>query len=996
MFHHNLLRKRNYFPDKFTLKFSRIFLLKKSSSKIIDESSKKSKVNNNDLSKLYSDTLLLPKTNFPLRADAANREISFQDRCSNDLYKWQIENNPKETFILHDGPPYANGSLHIGHALNKILKDIINRYKVLHGYKVNYIPGWDCHGLPIELKALKELRGVDKSSLTPLQIRDVAKKSALEALEIQRKEFISWGIMGDWKNPYRTLDKEYEVRQLQVFHNMMKKGYIYRQDKPVYWSPSSRTALAEAELEYRDDHQSNSVYVKLPVINSTLNSQEGLKDNLYILIWTTTPWTLPANQAVAINPNIEYSIVCPNNDILTIQNNYIIATKRLDALQKILGTELNVKFTFKGQQLIGSTYKHPISEKQCKIIDASHITEESGTGLVHTAPGHGMEDYEACKKFDIPTFCPVDEFGIFTSEVGESTFEGKLVLTDGTLAVIEYLKKRNSLIKEEKFKHKYPYDWRTKKPIILRATPQWFANVEAIKQRAIELLEDVKMVPKSARYRLEQFTLSRSEWCISRQRSWGVPIPVFYESETDVPLLTDFSVEHIIEIFKKHGSDGWWKLDDQELLASEYKNNGKTYRKGNDTMDVWFDSGVSWTFILEQTKKKDFKTIADLYLEGSDQHRGWFQSSLLTSVAINDKVPYSTLITHGFVMDEQGQKMSKSLGNVINPSTVIKGGKNEPAYGVDVLRLWVASSEYVNDINIGKNIMSQVGENIRKYRNTARFMLGNLNNFKYNQLVEYEELDLIDKYMLHETYNFGKNIKIFYDEYAFNKVVQALNNLSNVLLSAFYFDIVKDRLYADHITSQSRRNVLTVLYHILNIYTISLSPIVPYLAEEIYDNYKNIRPKENDSVFKLGWYDLDEKWNNQLLQQEWNTLKHLRGEVNQLLEAARKDKLIKSSLEANVELYVNSSELLHLLQNHDLKSIFITSDATISSSLEMIENSSNNTLIYTKKVDLSGGICKIIIKRASLFKCPRCWNYNAQTEGELCKRCENVLEIMNK
>ncbi|CAB4478517.1 unnamed protein product [Rhizophagus irregularis] len=810
-------------------RYIQTLLLKKFSSKLIDKSSKKSKVNNNDLSKLYSDTLLLPKTNFPLRADAANREILFQDRCSKDLYKWQIENNPKEMFILHDGPPYADGS----HALNKILKDIINRYKVLHGYKVNYIPGWDCHGLPIELKALKELRGVDKSSLTPLQIRDVAKKSALEALEIQRKEFISWDIMGDWENPYRTLDKEYEVRQLQVFHNMMKKGYIYRQNKPVHWSPSSRTALAEAELEYHDDHQSKSVYVKLSVINSTLNSQEGLKDNLYILIWTTTPWTLPANQAVAINPNIEYSIVCPNNDTLMTQNNYIIATK---------------------------------SEKQCKIIDASHITEESGT-----APGHGMEDYEACKKFDIPTFCPVDEFGIFTSEVGESTFEGKLVLTDGTLAVIEYLKKRNSLIKEENFKHKYPYDWRTKKPIILRATPQWFANVEAIKQQAIKLLEDVKMVPKSARYR-----------------------SLYHE-------VNDSSVEHIIEIFKKHGSDGWWELDDQELLAPEYKNNGKTYRKGNDTMDVWFDSGVSWNFILEQTKKKDFKAIADLYLEGSDQHRGWFQFSLLTSVAVNDKAPYSTLITHGFVMGEQDQKMSKSLGNVINPSTIIKGGKNEPAYGVNVLRL----------------------ENIRKYRNTARFMLGNLNNFKYNQLVEYKELDLIDKYMLHETYNFGKNTKIFYDEYAFNKVVQALNNLSNVLLSAFYFDIVKDRLYADHITSQSRRNVLTVLYHILNIYTILLSPIVPYLAEEIYDNYKNIRHKENDSVFKLGWYDLDEKWNNQLLQQEWNTLKHLRSELNQLLEVARKDKFIKSSLEGNVELYVNSSELLHLLQNHDLKSIFI-------------------------------------------------------------------------
>ncbi|CAB5186091.1 unnamed protein product [Rhizophagus irregularis] len=528
MFHHNLLRKRNYFPIKFTLKFSRTL------------------------------------------ADAANREILFQDRCSKDLYKWQIENNPKEMFILHDGPPYADGS----HALNKILKDIINRYKVLHGYKVNYIPGWDCHG--------------------PLQIRDVEKKSALEALEIQRKEFISWGIMGDWENPYRTLDKEYEVRQLQVFHNMMKKGYIYRQNKPVHWSPSSRTALAEAELEYRDDHQSKSVYVKLPVINSTLNSQEGLKDNLYILIWTTTPWTLPANQAVAINPNIEYSIVCPNNDTLMTQNNYIIATK---------------------------------SEKQCKIIDASHITEESGAGLVHIAPGHGMEDYEACKKFDIPTFCPVDEFGIFTVNLH--------------------------------LKHKYPYDWRTKKPIILRATPQWFANVEAIKQQAIKLLEDVKMVPKSARYRLEQFTLSRSEWCISRQRSWGVPIPVFYESEKDAPLLTDSSVEHIIEIFKKHGSDGWWKLDDQELLAPELKI--IMVKHIEREMIQWI---------------KDFKAIADLYLEGSDQHRGWFQFSLLTLVAVNDKASYSTLITHGFVMGEQDQKMSKSLGNVINPSTIIKGGKH--------------------------------------------------------------------------------------------------------------------------------------------------------------------------------------------------------------------------------------------------------------------------------------------------------------------------------
>ncbi|CAI2167845.1 17980_t:CDS:10 [Funneliformis geosporum] len=828
---------------------------------------------NNDLNKIYSDTLLLPKTNFPLRADAANREILFRDRCTKDLYQWQLENNPKELYILHDGPPYANGNLHIGHALNKILKDIINRYKVLIGHKVNYIPGWDCHGLPIELKALTELKNVDNFSLAPLHIRNVARQCALNALEYQKKEFINWGIMGDWENSYRTLDKEYEVNQLQVFHEMLKKGYIYRQNKPVYWSPSSR-----------------SVYVKFPMINSTLDLPILSRDNLNVLIWTTTPWTLPANQAVAINPNMEYSIVCPTNvdhNASTIHY-YIVASKRIDVLQKVLGTELSIKSTFEGKKLVGAIYMHPINMQQCKIIEASHVTEESGT-----APGHGMEDYETCKKLSIPIFCPVDEFGNFTPDVGNPTFEGKFVLTNGTSSVIEYLRRKNNLIKEENFIHKYPYDWRTKKPIILRATAQWFANVEAIKQKAIESLKEVKMVPEAARYRLEQFTLSRSEWCISRQRSWGVPIPVLYETETDIPLLTDSSIKHIIEIVKEHGSDGWWETDEKDLLHPEYKNNGKTYRRGNDTMDVWFDSGVSWTYLLKKFKREDSKAIADLYVEGSDQHRGWFQSSLLTSIAVNNKAPYSALITHGFVMDEHGRKMSKSIGNVVDPNIIIKGGKNlkkNPAYGVDVLRLWVASSEYIKDVNIGSNVMKQVGENIRKYRNTARFMLGNLYNFSYDKLVDYEDLYPIDKYMLHEVYHFGNNVKTFYDDYTFNKVVQTLNNFTNTTLSAFYFDIIKDRLYADYLTSQSRKNVLTVLYHILNVYTITLSPIVPHLAEEIYENYKILGPKEYDSIFRLGWYNLDEKWNNQSLRQEWDVLKQLRNDVNQLLEVVRKDK----------------------------------------------------------------------------------------------------------
>ncbi|CAG8632578.1 12489_t:CDS:10, partial [Funneliformis caledonium] len=843
-----------------------------------------------------------------------------------------LENNPKELYILHDGPPYANGNLHIGHALNKILKDIINRYKVLNGHKVNYIPGWDCHGLPIELKALTEL-------------------------------------------------KEYEVKQLQVFHELLKKGYIYRQNKPVYWSPSSRTALAEAELEYKDDHQSRSVYVKFPMINSTLDLPIVPRDNLHVLIWTTTPWTLPANQAVAINPNMEYSIVCPTNvdhNTSTIHY-YIVAAKRIDALQKVLGTELSVKSTFEGRKLVGATYMHPINMQQCKIIEASHVTEESGTGLVHIAPGHGMEDYETCKKLSVPIICPVDEFGNFNSEVGNPTFEGKFVLTNGTSAVIEYLKENNNLIKEVKFIHKYPYDWRTKKPIILRATAQWFANVGAIKQKAIESLQEVKMVPEAARYRLEQFTLSRSEWCISRQRSWGVPIPVLYETETDIPLLTDSSIKHIIEIVKEHGSDGWWEINEKDLLPPEYKNNGKTYRRGNDTMDVWFDSGVSWTYILKKFKREDSKAISDLYVEGSDQHRGWFQSSLLTSIAVNNKAPYSALITHGFVMDEQGRKMSKSIGNVVDPNTIIKGGKNikkDPAYGVDVLRLWVASSEYIKDVNIGNTVMKQVGENIRKYRNTARFMLGNLYNFRYDQLVDYEEL-----------------YPTFYDDYTFNKVIQTLNYFTNTLLSAFYFDIIKDRLYADYLTSQSRKNVLTVLYHILNVYAITLSPIVPHLAEEIYENYKTVGPKEYDSIFRLGWYNLEEKWNNQPLRQEWDVLKHLRNDVNQLLEVARKD----NSLEANVELYVTTTELFNLLHRHklDLKSIFITSDATISS-FDNDSRLTEPTPSYIHETDFPEGIkgnCKIVVKKASLFKCPRCWNFNAQIEGGLCKRCENVLAI---
>nr|CAG8472511.1 11615_t:CDS:10 [Entrophospora candida] len=804
----------------------------------------------------YSNTLLLPQTSFQLKANAIKREPLFRDRCTIDLYEWQLENNPKELFILHDGPPYANGNLHIGHALNKILKDIINRYKILQGYKVNFIPGWDCHGLPIEFKALSSFKNVKFATLKPMEIRKAAKESAMIALNVQKGEFESWGIIGDWKNPYKTLDKEYEIRQLKVFHEMVKK------------------ALAEAELEYNENHISNSVYVKFPI----------------------------SSELVAINPKIEYSIVSTRKDndinLSPDQNLYIVATKRINDLQKIFESEFKIYQTFEGCKLIGTSYIHPINHKVYKVIESSHVTEDSGTGLVHIAPGHGMEDYEICKRLNRPAFCPVDNLGNFTSEVGEASFEGLSVLKEGSTAVINFLKKKNYLIAVEKFKHNYPYDWRTKEPVILRATPQWFADVGAVKQKAVELLSNVKMVPESARNRLEQFILSRSEWCISRQRYWGLPIPVLYEVESDTPLLTDSSIAHIIKIIEScEGSDCWWILDERELLAPEYQNNGVKYKKGMDTMDVWFDSGVSWATILDNFPNRiNSPTISDLYLEGSDQHRGWFQSSLLTSA------PYSTVITHGFVLDEKGHKFSKSKGNFIEPKTIIKGGKNlakEPPYGADILRLWVASTEYVKDVNIGKNILSQIAENMRKYRGTARFMLGNLNNFSHKQLVCYDDLKPI-----------------------------------------------------------------------LNVYTIALAPIVPHLAEEVYENFKSCNSTEYESVFKLGWYNL--------IQEEWNVLKVLRSEVNQSLENARKNKLIRSSLEATIELDVTPSPLHNLLKKHAPDNL-----------QPPVTKEEFDGL---KKIDDVKGLFKIQVKKADLYKCPRCWIFSANNEGELCDRCDQVLK----
>ncbi|KAI8087562.1 tRNA synthetases class I-domain-containing protein [Thamnidium elegans] len=803
----------------------------------------------------YTNTILLPKTNFPLRADAAKREHLFRDRCTKDLYPWQLKNNPNDLFILHDGPPYANGNVHCGHALNKILKDIVNRYKVLQGHKVFYRPGWDCHGLPIELKALEQIRRKG-DDLSPVDIRKIAKAKALSEVEKQMAAFKSWSVMGDWDNPYLTLNSGYEIRQLRVLIDMIKNGYIYRQLKPVYWSPSSKSALAESELEYNEAHISQSIHVRFALTNlsTQLKQKWSQHKDINALIWTTTPWTIPSNKAISVHPELNYSLVKIENDI------FVVASDRVDALQAELTKEIVVLDQVVGQELLGCEYKHPLFDEKMPIIGAQHVTAESGTGLVHTAPGHGMEDYEACLAHGIIPFSPVDDEGKFTKEAGEG-LEGKEAFTEGTEAVIQML--GSSIILQQAYSHKYPYDWRTKKPVMLRATDQWFANVENLQKEAI-------------------------------------------------------SVEYIIKILQERGTDAWWEeTDDSVFVAPEYRNQGKIYTRGYDTMDVWFDSGTSWTMLNNIPDRDPTKPVADVYLEGSDQHRGWFQSSLLTSIA-------------------KGQKMSKSIGNTLEPALFVEGGKDKkknPAYGTDVLRYWVANCEYTRDVTIGPSIMGIMSDSLRKIRTTARFLLGNLHDFKEENYIEYDKLQEVDKYMLHELYKYNDRVTSAYNDFAFNKVAQNIQNFTNSTLSSFYFDTIKDRLYNEPASSESRRMTQTVLYEILKSYTTSIAPFVCHTAEEIYENYKAITPNPESSIFKTGWVIPHDKWNNEPLNQKWSLLLELKGEINQALESARQEKYIRSSQEAEVSLYLNKesnmNKLVESMPDTELASLFMTSQVNI-------------------------------------------------------------------
>ncbi|KAI8970947.1 tRNA synthetases class I-domain-containing protein [Pilobolus umbonatus] len=940
----------------------------------------------------YTNTLLLPKTEFPLRADAARREHLFRDRCTKELYEWQLKHNPKETFILHDGPPYANGNVHTGHAMNKILKDIVNRYRILRGNKVYYRPGWDCHGLPIELKALEQIRKKDKEALlSPTDIRKIARDKALSEVNKQMAAFKSWGIMGDWDNPYLTLSSDYEIRQLRVLIDMIKNGHIYRQLKPVYWSPSSRSALAESELEYNEKHVSRSIHVRFPIVELSpkLKDKWNTQESMYALIWTTTPWTIPSNKAVSVHPDLKYSLVRVKAG--DKKGLYIIGSERVDALKEQMALDdMEVVDQVMGSDLVQSRYQHPLNDEKMPIIGGDHVTADSGTGLVHTAPGHGMEDYEVCLREGIAPFSPVDDRGKMTKEAGIH-LEGKDAFTEGTSTVIELLKNSANLVMEREYIHKYPYDWRTKKPVMLRATAQWFANVEHLQKKAVEKLKQVKMVPEVSIKRLEQFTLSRKEWCISRQRSWGVPIPALYDEHGEA-LLTETSVEYIIKILEERGTDVWWEeKDDSVFVAPEYRNTGKTYKRGYDTMDVWFDSGTSWTMLKDMPGRNPNEAFADVYLEGSDQHRGWFQSSLLTSIAVTGKAPYKTLITHGFALDEKGEKMSKSIGNIVEPILITDGGKDKkknPAYGSDVLRFWVAHCEYTRDVSIGPSIISQVSDNLRKIRTTARFLLGNLHDFNPHDYINYDKLQEIDRYMLHELSQYNHRVTNAFEDYAYNRVVQNIQNFTNTTLSSFYFDIIKDRLYNEPASSESRRMAQTVLYEILRSYTRSIAPFLCHTSEEVYDHLKQIEPKQETSIFKTGWLIENDEWNQPLLEQKWSSLLEVKNEVNQVLETARQKKLIRSSQEADITVILdpNSSltRSLESVKESELAALFMVSQVKVNPSSDLKGETERDSTVKDQNM-------KIVFNRSKLNKCPRCWNYHSVEEDSLCGRCTNVL-----
>ena len=903
------------------------------------------------------DTLLMPKTKFPMRGNLPNKEPEFLKRWEEmDLYRKVLEKNAgKPSYVLHDGPPYANGNIHNGHAFNKILKDFIVKYKNMNGFVSNYVPGWDTHGLPIEQALVNN--GVDRKSMPATKFRNKCKDYALKQVDKQRADFKKLGVIGDWENPYLTLDPKFEAEQIRVFGKMVDKGYIYKGLKPIYWSPSSESALAEAEIEYRD-HTSPSIYVGFELVSEDGVVEKGTK----FVIWTTTPWTLPANLGIAVHPDFEYQEVKVNGE------NYLLAKERVNFLAEQFGWEnFELGKTVLGKELEYLLCQHPFLDRTSTVILADYVTLDSGTGLVHTAPGHGVDDFIVGQgKYKLGVLSPVDNQGNLTEEAGQ--FAGQFVF-DANKNIIAHLAETGALLKQENITHSYPHDWRSKKPIIFRSTPQWFCSIDAFRSELLDAVDRTKFYSEWGKPRLYNMIRDRGDWVISRQRVWGVPIPVFY-AENGEAILDNTLIEHVAKIFEVEGSNVWFYKDAKELLPEGYTHPGSPngeFTKEMDIMDVWFDSGTSHQGCC--ALRDDLTYPADLYLEGSDQYRGWFNSSLITSVAISGEAPYKELVSAGFVMDGNGNKMSKSLGNGISPNDV---GKQ---LGAEIIRLWSASVDYTQDVRISNDILKQVSETYRKIRNTFRFLLGNLFNGSFDNrtdLLSYDELEELDKYMVLKFEKVVAKVLDYYENYQFNSITTELINFFNVELSSFYLDYGKDILYIEAEKSHKRLSMLTVLYTVLSKSVRLLAPILSFTAEEVYDNM----PYEDAESVHLTDFPAKNLIDDAALEAKWDKLLEVRDDVNKALEESRNEKVIGKSLEAAVEIYSNDSEVVELLNSVDnLHQLFIVS------SVEVKENDGVAYDLATVKVTKAEG-----------HRCERCWNIVEEVNEEgLCPRCASIL-----
>lgn len=928
----------------------------------------------------FKDTLNLPQTTLPMRANATVRELEIQKFwVENNIYEKMIgERDKTNSFVLHDGPPYLSSEkIHVGTALNKILKDILIKYKSQRGFYAPYVPGYDGHGLPIENAVVKTLKG-GRHSISEAELRAKCREFAHKNLKGQESEFKRLGVLGNWEHPYLTINPEYEAEQVRVFGEMYKKGYIEKGLKPVYWCAACETALAEAEVEYAD-HTSTSIYVRFKFEDDAVQKIENIlgsktDKDIYAIIWTTTPWTIPSNMAISMHPRFVYTFFEYKNDI------YVVAEELLNSfLNDVEWDEADIKVlgTCFGQDLELLNTKHPLLNRKSPIILGEHVTLDAGTGSVHTAPGHGLEDYEVGCKYGIEVFSPLDGRGVWTDTVGIDELVD-VPYYKGNSMVIEMLQNCGALLKQQDIQHSYPHCWRCKKPVIYRATPQWFVKVDKFRDKALEAVHGVKWIPASGENRIGNMVESRTDWCISRQRAWGVPIPIFYCEDCGEVICNDSTIENVAKMFEKESSDAWVKYSAEELLPEGFvcpKCGKKHFRKEKDIMDVWFDSGVSWRAVVEKRSEELGHTPVDMYLEGSDQHRGWFQSSLLTSVATQGKAPYKQVLTHGFVFGEDGRKMSKSLGNFIRPDDIIK------KYGADILRLWAASVDYRNDIKIGNNIVGQLVEIFKKTRNTARFLIGNLFDFNpETDYVEYDELKNIDKFALHKLNKLIEEVTVSFENYEFYKYFQSLQNFAAVDLSSFYLDIVKDRLYTAGKKSLSRRACQTVLFENLMALVKILAPVMPHQAEDIWQNVPEVQRGGLISILLSDWPVVNEKWNNPQLEEDFTKILKSREVVSRAIEPLRADKKVGSSLEVAVWIKAENDAILKANEK-DLADIYIVSQANLAK--EKPEDVLNEYVEdgYT-----------VWVTKARGEKCTRCWKYRELNSDGICPDCVEAIK----